>query len=233
MLHKILKALILKSETPEIFVERFQRGHQKSTIEIIRAAYGNDPNYEHMKFVFFKYRKRVYPFYKKNLRPNRKLGDFGWLRNIKAYRYTRLLYLQNRISISPGDMLKDKRIRSIANSAKKLGTKIRIYYPSNAEEFWKFNNNYKQNILSMPFDQASIVIRTIHEYPWHKRMRYERFWHYVVHGAYNYQKKISLKDYYKIDHFRYERIFPTKYDTFSTIHLPSSLPPDVEPALNN
>ncbi len=130
-------------------------------------------------------------------------------------------------------MLKNKTIRSIAKSAKELGTKIRIYYPSNAEEFWNFNANYKKNILSLPFDEASITIRTVHEYPWHKRMYGYRFWHYVVHGAKNYQKKLALRHFYKMDHFRQYRVFPMKgVDTFSTIDMPSSLPVDIKRALD-
>ena len=161
------------------------------------------------------------------MRPDRKFRNFGWLRNRRAYRYIRLLYSLNRIAIVPGDMLKDKTMRSIAGSARELGIPIRIYYPSNAEEFWIFSRVYKKNVLSMPFDEASVVVRTVHEYPWHRRMRGSRFWHYVIHGALNYQKKITRKHYYKIDHFRYERIFPMRKDIFSTIDLFSKIPGEV------
>lgn len=122
----------------------------------------------------------------------------GWLRFADHYRYIRLLYQQDRITIVPGDMLKDKSMRSIAKSARAIGVPIRVYYPSNAEEFWDYstnNSNYKKNILSLPFDEASITFRSVHEYPWHPAHRkgFKGFWHYVIHGAYNYRKSCCCR----------------------------------------
>ncbi len=223
-LHKIIKALVMKSLTPEIFARRFHPRREKSTMEIIRAAYGNDPDFEQIKFVFHSYGSKLYPYYRKKLTPDKNFRDFGWLRNRNAYRYIRLMFLQNRISITPGDMLKEKTMISIARAAKKLEIPIRIYYPSNAEEFWKFSAVYKRNILALPLDQASVIISTLHEFPWHEKMTGARFWHYFVRGGENFQRKLRLKDYYTLDHFRYERLFPYRgKEYFSTIHLPTEL----------
>jgi hypothetical protein len=183
-----------------------------------------------MKTHFQKNGPQLYEHYKASSQPNSKFGDFGWLRNPDNYAYIRHLYMQERISIHGGDLLKDKTLYNIGEAAKKLGIKIRVYYPSNAEEFWKFTENYKRNVLNLPFDEASVVIRTVHEYPWHVTDRAGGelgFWHYVVHGAYNYQKKLQYPDYFHIEHFKNERIIPTNMRDFSTIHLPSNIPDSI------
>ncbi len=231
-LHRIIKALVVKSKTPKQFAHNFRLYYP--TIKYLRKYYAGHPELPIMIKVFKRYRKELYPYYYYQTKPHRVVKDFGWLRTQKNYDYIRLLFQQNRISINPGDLLKDKTLRNIGTAARKLGTVIRIYYPSNAEEFWKFNDNYKANVQNLPFDMGSVAIRTIHEYPWHppasRKRGFAGFWHYVVHGALNYQKKMRLKDYYLVHHWRHERILPTDYRDFSTIHLPATLPKNVPPA---
>jgi hypothetical protein len=122
-----------------------------------------------------------------------------------------------------------KSMRSIGKSARALGVPIRVYYPSNAEEFWNYtynDSNYKKNILSLPFDEASITFRSVHEYPWHPTYRkgFKGFWHYVVHGAYNYQKRLLLPHYDYMDYFKMHRVLSKTRADFSTIEIPSAIP---------
>jgi formylglycine-generating enzyme required for sulfatase activity len=231
-LHRIIKALVLKSKTPKQFVYRFRK--YRSTVDLLKKAYAEHPQKKEIIKVFAKYRRKLYPYYYRKMKRKAKAQGFGWLAYRSNYDYIRLLFQQKRISLSQGDLLRKKTLYSIGSAARKLDTIVRIYYPSNAEEFWQFNDNYKQSLFRLPFDEASIAVRTIHEYPWHPSRRRKRgfagFWHYVIHGAQNYQKKLRLKDYYKVHHWRQERILPTKYRDFSTIHLPTSLPKRVAPA---
>ncbi|MBV6493388.1 MAG: hypothetical protein LDLANPLL_01404 [Turneriella sp.] len=228
-LHRILRALILESETVPTFLSRFNKKNQKSSLEILQKYYSDRNDLDFIQQVFRNNYDSLGKHYRKNAIPNKHHDDFGWLRVAEHYRYIRLLYLQNRIAIVPGDMLKDKSMRSIGKAAKSLGVPIRVYYPSNAEEFWDYstsNSNYKHNVLSLPFDEASITFRTVHEYPWHPKWRkgMQGFWHYVVHGAYNYQKKLLLPHYDYMDFFKMHRVVsPTRAD-FSTIEIPSAIP---------
>jgi hypothetical protein len=227
-LHRVIRAFVLESPTPNEFIEKFHPKNTKSSFAIIDKYYGDHPDNPIMKKkVMERYNASLYEYYKSISYPDKFMGDFGWLRNPKAYEYIRTLYIQGRISIHGGDLLKNKTLHSIGDSAKSLGVKIRIFYPSNAEEFWEFNENFKRNVLNLPFDEASVVLRTIHEFPWHVNDRSGGqlgYWHYVVHGAYNYQKKLQYPDYSNIQDFKNERIIPTDMRDFSTIHLPTSIP---------
>lgn len=139
-----------------------------------------------------------------------------------------MLYRQKRIAIVPGDLRKDKTLQSIGKAAKALRIPVRVYYTSNAEEFWNFNGNYRKNVLSLPFDEASVALRTIHEYKWHRAgARRPGFWHYVIHGAYNYQKKLLLPHYVSVNQFKMHRLIPPGVFDLSTIEVPSELPDGV------
>lgn len=229
-LHRTIRAFIKESPTVQDFLEKWNPRNRDKSIALLDKYYTGLEELPTMKTHFQKNQAQLYDHYKSSSMPDKTYGDFGWLRNPDNYAYIRHLYLQDRISIHGGDLLKDKTLYSIGEAAKKLGIKIRILYPSNAEEFWKFNENFKRNVLNLPFDEASIVVRTVHEFPWHVNDRSGSsgsFWHYVVHGGYNYQKKLQYPDYYHIEHFKNERIIPTERVDFSTIHLPSSVPTSI------
>jgi hypothetical protein len=228
-LHRTIRIFVINSPTVKEFLEKWNPINKKASLDLMEKEYGQLEEWPTMKKVFEKNQSSLYEHYKQNSIPDRLNGAFGWLRNPDNYKYIRHLYLKNRISIHGGDLLKDKSLYSIGQSARKLGVPIRILYPSNAEEFWKFNENFKRSIINLPFDEASVVLRTVHEYPWHVNDRKggaSGFWHYVVHGAYNYQKKLLFPEYFMMDHFKNERIIPTDMQDFSTIDLPSNIPFD-------
>ena len=228
-LHKMIRAFVLESDTPAKFASFFNPAKSGAAIELLKRSH-NEEEIAVMKKVLQRYGKNLYEHYQKIQLPFSESPDFGWLRNPKAYAYIRTLFQKNRISIQGGDLLKDKSLFSIGNAAKKLGVKIRVFYPSNAEEFWEFSPNYKRNISNLPFDEGSVTIRTVHEYPWQEADRKNGvagFWHQTVHGAANWQKKLMSPKYTIIDHFKKDRIFPDDTKDFSTIDLPSNVPDSV------
>ncbi len=186
--------------------------------KLIRKAYPQDKKINRSLWVYRYYREKLHKHYIRISQPSPAYGDFGWLRNPEAYRYIRLMYDQGRIAIVEGDLLKDRAMRSIAKASRELGSPMRIYYPSNAEEMWQeFPLNYRINVMSMPFDERSVALRTIwaNKYPPGRKQRFWHpltpriYWHYVVHGALDYQKKIQFPDYHEVDDWKYERL-PTK-----------------------
>jgi hypothetical protein len=226
-LHKINKVFILDSPQPQDFLKKWSSPNRTTSLKLLEATLNESPEWENIKKFFNANQSSLHEHYTSLSYPDKTNGDFGWLRNNENYEYLRKLHQTNRISIVEGDLLKDKTLFNIGETAKKLNIKIRILYPSNAEEFWKFSEIYKRNILNLPFDEASIVVRTVHEFQWHNNEKSKGslgFWHYVVHGAYNYQKKLLLSDFYLIDHFKNYRVFPNDLKDFSTIELPEKIP---------
>lgn len=226
-LHRINRVFILNSPTPREFLEKWNPSQRANTLKLLEQELGQSPEWKNIKNFFEVNQAGMFEHYRTISIPDRTNPDFGWLRSTINYEYLRLLHQQGRILILEGDLLKDKSLLSIGNMAKKLKVKIRIFYPSNAEEFWKFTPTFKKNILNLPFDEASVVLRTVHEFPWQKNELsggVSGFWHYVVHGAYNYQKKLLRPDFYLIDHFKEYRVFPGNLKDFSTIEVPTSLP---------
>jgi len=229
-LHRTLRAFIIESDSIKTFIDRFAKKNRKASLEILKKYYGDRADHDFIAQIFRNNADGLMKHYQKSSVPDKKQGEFGWLRFAEHYRYIRLLYQQNRIAIVPGDLLKDKSLQSIGKSAKALGIPVRVYYPSNAEEFWFYSDQYKSNVLGLPFDEASVAVRTVHEYPWHTTNRgamYKGFWHYVVHGALNYQRKLGLNHTRYMDHFKMFRIISKDRPDFSTIDFPNRIPEGV------
>ncbi|MCX7679168.1 MAG: SUMF1/EgtB/PvdO family nonheme iron enzyme [Spirochaetes bacterium] len=231
-LHRIVKALVKVAETPKDFIALFEERNASKAEKIIREAYKGDEKVNRILWVYRYYRNKLYAHYRRISQPSPIYKDFGWLRNQESYAYIRTMYDQGRIAIVEGDLLKDKALRSIGKAVLKLGTVVRIYYPSNAEEMWSsFPTAYRINVLSLPFDERSIALRTIwaHTYPKGRKQRFWHpptsgiYWHYVVHGALDYQKKLQYPDYDEIDAWKEERL-PTHSKFLSIINLPGTLP---------
>ena len=127
------------------------------------------------------------------------------------------MYQNGRMVILSGDMLKENTMRSIAKVAKELGVVIRVYYPSNAENFWKFTKIYKENIQSLPFDSESVIISTTGNH-WHPKGYKGSYWHYVVRGALNFQKRLAT-GYDSIDRFLPLRRLSSTHKELSTVEL--------------
>lgn len=228
--HRFLKPLILKAENPDVFISYFTAKNQKSAISVIEEYYKDHEDLESLVYTYKRFRSTVYSHYVNTSKPLKQFDDFGWLRSQSAYSYIRKLHQLDRISINPGDMLKDKTIRSIGKSARELGVTIKVYYPSNAEEFWKFSDTYKKNILSLPFDNETVMLSTIDYhynkgFSWHnmKKSGTKGLWHYVVRGGKNFQKKLENPHYNSVNDFHNHRIMPYNRKDFSTILLPGNL----------
>lgn len=185
--HKIVQALVREHETPDAFVAAFDKKSAPMTRERLKAVLATDPEVEAIVVLFDEARGRLFSHYM-----SRKVSGsrFGWLNKPDRYRYVRLLLQQGRIQSIKGNMLTDKALPSIAASARALGMPVRIYYPSNAEEMWAFTPQYRKNVAGFPFDEQSVVLRTLFNKkgPWDDEHKY---WHYVVHRGLDAQQTLS------------------------------------------
>ncbi len=77
------------------------------------------------------------------------------------YQYVVDLYKTNRVFSVRGDLTADLTVKAIGSAAHTMGLPVRVLYLSNAETYWPFGKGYKENVASLPFDEKSIVIRTI------------------------------------------------------------------------
>ena len=51
-------------------------------------------------------------------------------------------------------------MKSMGEALRKHGQVVRVYHPSNAEQYFPYTKNYRNNVRSLPYDARSKVVRT-------------------------------------------------------------------------
>lgn len=80
--------------------------------------------------------------------------------NPDDYEYLRTMVAEGRIQAVGGDLNGTVTMQNIARSARALDIPIRLLYTSNAEEYFRYPPEFRDNIRALPGDEASLVVRT-------------------------------------------------------------------------
>ncbi|MCS7206280.1 MAG: hypothetical protein NZ853_11350 [Leptospiraceae bacterium] len=75
--------------------------------------------------------------------------------------YIKSLIEKKRIHPMLGDINGTKTLKSIGEASKSLCIPIRILYLSNAEEYYRYPQTFRENVKSLFFDEQSIILRTV------------------------------------------------------------------------
>jgi hypothetical protein len=230
--HYLIRAVVLHADSPAAFVDAFAPSNVDRTAEWLRASLADRADERAATEMILRdwgpslrahYAASMAPIPTSNAPPRSDVErGFGWLRNPAHYRYVRLLFEQRRIAIRKGNLLTDKVMPEIARAARDLGTFIRVYYPSNAEEMWRpLPPAYRANVALLPFDARSIVIRTVAAKPFPTRANTP--WRYVVHDGRHFQRLARMDGY---DHVwtMMDQRRETENEIVSAIGLPAKTP---------
>jgi hypothetical protein len=114
----------------------------------------------------------------------------SWLSNPEMYAHVRTMFLHDRIRVQPGDLTGPKTLRAFGGIAEKLGTKVRVLYLSNAEEYFTYNSDYRENVRSLPADEKSLALRTIYNKEWEHA---DSLWNYQVQPLLDFQARLEHK----------------------------------------
>ncbi len=90
---------------------------------------------------------------------NFKLDTFS--HNNNDFQYLKNLAINDKIIPVNGDLTGDISINEISKMLSAEGKTINLMYTSNAEEYFKFPKEYRQNIKSLPISEKSIIVRTL------------------------------------------------------------------------
>jgi hypothetical protein len=77
------------------------------------------------------------------------------------YTYLHEMAKSGRIRADRGDLTKNGTMLKIAAVAKEMKLPIRVVYTSNAEEYFRYPEQYRMNILDLPTDDNGYIVRTL------------------------------------------------------------------------
>ncbi len=162
-LHYVFRVIFLNAPNPEAFIDMWKEENERATRALLKEAYANkSPAFQKGVLRAFKVGAR---FVRRRL--SRIVKKFGrleiptFLSDQSQYQYIVDMFRTNRVFPVRGDLTATKTMRQVAEATKSVGLTIRTLYLSNAEQYFKYTADYRENMFALPFDDRTKVIRTV------------------------------------------------------------------------
>jgi hypothetical protein len=190
-LHRAYEVLIEASETPQQLHERFLAKNEASSVALIEEALGDQIPAEQLRQVLISWRsarETVYLHLENVIRRTQDGQTTSWLSNPEYYAHIRKLYQNDRVRMLVGNLTGPNTVKTIASAAEGLGMPVKVLYLSNAEEYYDYTSQYRENIKALPIADDSVVLRTIYSDKW---VHADALWNYQVQPLADYQARLE------------------------------------------
>lgn len=159
-MHLIQHTFFQEAETVDDYFKLWRNSNEAAALALIEKYYSAHPDKKLIIDVLEKGQARI-PVRMRHLRELfTSLGTKSYMNDPAIYSFVRGMIKNGCIRPMLADLLAENGLRGIGEAATKLGVPVRVLYLSNAEEYWKYNDGYRSNIKSLPFDENSVVLRT-------------------------------------------------------------------------
>ncbi len=102
----------------------------------------------------------------------RKRGFKTFINDDESYSFVRELVVAGRVITLQANLLGNIAFQSIAELCRHFKLKVGALYLSNAEQYWPYQNSFKENIKALDFTDEGFVMRTAATKPVNKDYRY-------------------------------------------------------------
>lgn len=190
-LHRMYDVFIRNSETPEALVARWDEANEEQSLELLGTAMSDldedarvriQRGYRVARETVFRHLQRVI---------GRTVDGkaASWLSDPQMYEHIRSMYQTGRVRIMSGNLAGAHSIRTAAAAADALGVPVRVFYLSNAEEYFRYTSDFRANIEALPLDNQSVLLRTIYSKKW----EHADLWAYQVQNLQDFHTRMQDK----------------------------------------
>lgn len=164
-LHRAYFAFFEAAENAETFISFWKPANLDASTALLERVYSSHEDKSNIVNVFQKAQERVYGRFMRLRKSLRKEGIPSFLSDADSYTFVRNLVLGKRVRALVGNLLDNRGLLGIAAVSGKLDVPIRALYLSNAESYWDYPPQFRENIRAMNFDERSLVMRTLASKP--------------------------------------------------------------------
>ncbi|MCR9141450.1 MAG: hypothetical protein NXI24_04300 [bacterium] len=154
---------ISRAATVQDFRKLWDRKNRKSSFALLEQRFASEPDFYRIRNAF-KVAHRGWNDVPERLKELdymvRKFKLETFVNNPADYAYIRKMVLENRIQAIPGDLKGPTTLLAIGEAARRMEMPIRVVYTSNAEEYMRFPEQMRKNLLGLPVDDKGLIIRT-------------------------------------------------------------------------
>jgi hypothetical protein len=146
------------------FKKLWLRKNKKESFELVKKQFEKDSDYEIIKQAW-ETAHQNYSGVTERLNEieymNKNFGLITFSNNPEEYNFVRTMAIEGRLQALNGDLMGTKSMLSIASAATSMNCPVRVLYMSNAEEYFRYPENFRKNLQAIPTDSKGLVIRTM------------------------------------------------------------------------
>ncbi len=195
-LHHVYAQMFAMAETPDEFLKLWTTPEGKKKVVAMIEEHHPDTAER------YRYRKAYLRAKPRTMRRlgylYERLGQAGvpsYLTDQATYDYVRDMIASGRLRAMRADLTGGEAVQGVAEVLEALEIPLRVLYVSNAEQYWRYEKDFRANIASLTFDDESVVMRTMAAH------RSNGDYRYVLHDARDYQKKVADPEIYRVYQF--------------------------------
>jgi hypothetical protein len=200
-INAIYRLMFLNASDPKNFIKLWSKKSLTEVEHIFHQAYPEKDSFDHLWKLFKSVRRQI------EIRLAVLINDFKdqklpfFLTDQEQYQYLATLFKQDRVFLLHGDLTAPRAVQSIAAAAKMAKVPVRVLYLSNAERYFPYGETFKHNILALPFDEHTVVLRTTGLGTWAKG---DPFW-YVVQSGKDFQEWLKRSEIVEVSQLLSQR----------------------------
>ncbi|MBU6161294.1 MAG: hypothetical protein KGO50_09245 [Myxococcales bacterium] len=184
--HDLYGIAFREATTPDEFLSIWRDDGEKRFADLVPTYYPDDVERQRLLLRAFEWGGTT--IFARLRRIIRQYGDNGiptFMTSQEEYDYLRNLWLTNRVFAIRGDLTGSLAIQDAAHMLRRHNIPMRVLYTSNAEQYFTFTPEFRRNMLVLPFDEQSWVVRTRPIEAW--GLAPDDDYHYNVQDGLNFQ----------------------------------------------
>ncbi|HOX46426.1 MAG TPA: hypothetical protein PK668_22675 [Myxococcota bacterium] len=159
-LHKVYRLVFLAAASPEEFLELWSFRKAKELRKLVTTAYPRKAEQKDIFFALNNSRATVAKNFKDVMERYRQVGVPMFLTAPDQYAHLRALFQADRVLMVRGDLTATRTLADLARVLKAQGRVVRALYLSNAEQYFNYTRAFRDNVLGLPYDERSWILRT-------------------------------------------------------------------------
>ena len=160
-LHHIYAAFFANAEDIAAFRAWWEEDQRQAARDLLRERYA-DSGYD-LDRMLLVYDEARYKVARRLRRLQRILGAAeipSFVTDEPTYQYVREFIAQGRARPMLANLIDDQALRAVGDVGRQLEVPIRVFYLSNAEDYWRYPQEFRDNFQALHFDERSLILRT-------------------------------------------------------------------------
>ncbi len=192
LVHELYGALVPRSATPAELVAHFDAEREAATVAVLAEVFEGSRERQIVR-LYRRTRAQMQDYLARQIGRVREGRAGSWLADAALYDHVRELFLHGRVVARTGDLTGTTTLVGIGAALRRLGAVVRVIYFSNAEQFFAYTPQFRQNMRALPTDAQTLVVRTT-RHPSLPNAAGDR-WHYVVQDFGDFGARLRARVY--------------------------------------